>query len=69
MAGLVVPLASLGIACTMGVAAFYHVGKGDPFVGQGGSWELAAVYLAIAVLLILAGPGKFSADRYVLGRR
>jgi putative oxidoreductase len=69
IAGLLVPLASLGIAFTMAFAVQFHVGRGDPFVGQGASWELAAVYLAVAVLLVLAGPGKFSADRFLFGRK
>jgi putative oxidoreductase len=67
--GLLVPLASLGIAFTMGFALNFHIGRDDPFVGQGASWELAAVYFSVAVLLILAGPGRFSADRFLLGRR
>jgi putative oxidoreductase len=67
--GLLVPLASLGTACTMGFAVYYHASQGHPFVGQGPAWELAAVYLAVAVLLLLAGPGKYAADRWVFGRR
>jgi putative oxidoreductase len=35
----------------------------------GGSYELASVYLCIALLLILAGPGRLSADRKVFGAR
>jgi len=69
VAGLLVPLASLGIAFTMAFALNYHIGQGHRFVAQDASWELAAVYFAVAVLLILAGPGKFSADRFVFGRR
>lgn len=70
MIGLVVPLASLGIFCTMVVATYTHaIMRGDPFVGQGGSYELALVYLVIAVLFICAGPGRFSADAMVFGER
>jgi putative oxidoreductase len=37
---------------------------------QGGrSWELAGVYLCVAVLLLLAGPGRFSVDRVVFGEK
>jgi putative oxidoreductase len=61
--GLLTPLASLGVACTMGVATWTHMSRGDPFVGRGGSWELAALYLSIALLLLLAGPGRLSADQ------
>ncbi len=40
-----------------------HLPNGDPFVAPGGrSYELAAVYLACAVLFFLLGPGRFSFD-------
>ncbi|HEV3203470.1 MAG TPA: DoxX family protein [Gemmataceae bacterium] len=70
--GLLTPVAALGIACTMIVAlGKVHLPHGDPFVaGQPGkaSYELAAVYLANVILLILIGPGIFSIDA-VLFRR
>jgi len=67
--GLLAPLASLGIACTMSVAIWTHaVLRGDPFVGKGGpSYELAAIYFCIALLLIAIGPGRFSLDRLFFG--
>lgn len=69
--GLVMPLASFGMLCTMVVATFMHaVINGDPFVGKGGpSYELALLYLCISVLFIAAGPGKFSVDGKVFGSR
>lgn len=70
--GLLVPLASLGVLVTMVVATLMHaVVLKDPFVNTkgGGSYELASVYLCIALLLILAGPGQFSADRKIFGAR
>ena len=36
--------------------------------GSGGSWESATVYLAIAVLLMLAGPGRYSLDALIARR-
>jgi len=71
--GLLTPLACFGIACTMLVALRLHVFiMGDPFVGSAAhpsSFELPAVYLAVAVLLALAGPGRFSADRCIFGQK
>lgn len=57
--GLLTPLSSAGILVTMSVAAMVHVQKGDGFV-QG--YELALLYWVIALLLICAGPGRFSLD-------
>lgn len=70
--GLLVPLSSLGIAATMAVAVWYHaVLRGDPFVAVGGnpSYELAAVYLCVALLLAAVGPGRMSSDRFLFGSR
>jgi putative oxidoreductase len=69
--GLLTPLAALGLACTMAVAlGMVHLRMGHSFVaaapGQP-SYELAAVYLAAAILFLLAGPGKLSLDAYLFG--
>jgi len=69
MLGALTPLASLGILSTMAVAAAKHIGRGDPFVGRGGSYELALVYLCIALLLIVAGPGRYSIDAWLRKRK
>lgn len=67
--GLVFPLASFGMACTMVVAtAFHAVLKGDPFVAMGGpSYELASVYLCVSLLFLATGPGRLSLDSVVFG--
>jgi putative oxidoreductase len=70
--GLLTPLASLGIAATMVVAFSTHAFmRGDPFVSTTGgpTYELAAVYLCIALLLMAMGPGRFSLDRKLFGPR
>lgn len=68
--GLLTPVAALGIACTMAVA-IVKVHLHDPFVAAGGgkSKELAAIYLAIALVLLLAGPGALSLDAQLFGKK
>jgi putative oxidoreductase len=68
--GLLTPLASFGLLCTMAVAVWTHASRGDPFVaaGPGGaSYELAAVYFGISLLLLLVGAGRHSMDRKLFG--
>lgn len=65
--GLLTSLAMLGLFCTMAVAVHMHaVIKGDPFVG---GYELAALYLVLAVMFIIAGPGKFALDGKIFGNK
>lgn len=70
--GLVFPLASLGMAITMAVATFVHafIFK-DPFVasGIGSSYEPALSYLAISLVLMTVGPGKYSLDSKIFGKK
>src|SRR5437870_5775223 len=70
--GLLTPLASMGIACTMGVAIWMHAFKrGDPFVSLTGgpAFELAAVYFSVAMIVLSFGAGRFSLDRILFGSR
>lgn len=68
--GLLTRIAAFGIICTMVVAIYTHaIVMHDPFVNpKGGSFELASVYLAIALLLITIGAGRYSVDRLLSGR-
>ncbi len=62
--GFLTPLVSLGLICTMAYATYFHaVINGDPFVGQGASYELALVYLGLSVMFLIIGPGMHSLDR------
>jgi putative oxidoreductase len=70
--GLLTRLFALMLVINMAVAAgMVHISKGDPFVGKPGepSWELAAVYFACALLILLAGPGTLSLDALLFGPR
>jgi putative oxidoreductase len=71
--GFLTPLFALGLACTMAVAALkIHIPHGDPFVGTAPgqmSYEPAVVYFAIAVCILLIGPGQLSLDYCLFGRR
>jgi putative oxidoreductase len=63
--GLLTPLAALGLICNMLVALFMvHFPAHHSFVGGHGkpSFEPAAGYLAVALLLFFAGPGAWSLD-------
>jgi len=67
--GLLTPIASVGMAGTMTVAAYFHLSHGDPFVGRGASYEAALGYLAVSFVLLLVGPGKFSMDAIFFGSK
>jgi putative oxidoreductase len=70
--GALTPLFSFGLLCTMAFATLMvHVRAGDPLVAlEPGkpSFELPLAYLAIAVVLMLVGPGRISVDSYLFGK-
>lgn len=61
--GLLTRLSAAALAFTMGVAAFVHH-AGDPWKRK----ELAILYLAGSLAILLLGSGRFALDRVVGGR-
>lgn len=70
--GLLTPVASLAILCTMVTAiTTVHLRANDPFVAAGPgkpSYEPALVYAGIAITLFVVGPGTVSVDAILFGR-
>jgi putative oxidoreductase len=64
--GLLTRLGALALAFTMAVA-FFKVHKGA--LSGAHSGELAFIYLAGYVALLFAGPGRFSVDGSLFGRK
>jgi len=65
LTGLLTPIAALGVASTMLFAVVgVHLKSGHPFVSAHDepSYESALGYFAIALTLMLAGPGRLSLD-------
>ena len=72
ISGFLTRLGAFGIGCTMAVAVYMHrFVFGDPFVNLSGgsSYEPASVFLSIALLLVISGPGQFSLDRIIFGTK
>ena len=66
-AGLLTRPAALFLSFNMLVAAF-KVHQNDPWAGQPRSKEMAILYLAPFLLLILSGAGRFAIDWFLQRR-
>ena len=67
--GCLTPLACLGVICTM-LGAYFIVHRGAPWITPAGkSFELASLYGIMALLLAFTGPGVFSLDAFLFGKK
>jgi putative oxidoreductase len=69
--GFLTPLAALGVLCTM-IGAWYFRNQGNPWLSldpKAKTFELAALYGSLALTLIFTGPGRFSVDALIWGRK
>ena len=70
--GVIMPLASFGLVCTMAVATYTTIVTFNaPLVNNAGgpAFELPLTYLLIAVMYLIMGPGNYSLDRIIFGER
>jgi putative oxidoreductase len=70
--GFLPPLAALALTGSMAIALYLHLSDGVPLMKErpdapGKSYESALVYLAIAIMFVLSGAGKFSLDYLIFG--
>jgi putative oxidoreductase len=66
IAGFLTPLTSLGLTGAMAIALAMHLARKAPFIkppeSPGASYEASLVYMAIAILFFVIGPGNLSLD-------
>ncbi len=70
--GLLTPLATFLLACAMFAGmALVHWPAGDPFVSpkMWPAYEPALVYFAVAITVMLVGPGRISLDAALFKKR
>lgn len=67
--GFLTPIACFGIAAVM-LGAIFTAHRGDPWINPGGkAFELASLYLLIAAVVAISGPGIHSLDAKLFGRK
>ena len=67
--GCLTPLAALGVIITM-LGIWFKVHRGDPWVNPGGkSFETASVFFITALTLLFTGPGRYSLDAILFGKK
>lgn len=67
--GLLMPLGALGVLFTM-LGAWWFQHRTDPWINPGNSsYELASLYGVLALALFFIGPGCYSLDYLLWGRR
>ncbi|MCC6783733.1 MAG: DoxX family protein [Planctomycetes bacterium] len=70
--GFLSPFAALMCAGVMAGAVWFHVGQGHAFAATApnqAAFELAAVYCSVSLLVLFAGPGSLSVDKFVFKPR
>ena len=71
LVGALTPIAALGVVATM-IGAVLIGNAGKPWLSttpRAETWELAGFYLFGGIALMLLGPGRFSIDNFLFGRR
>ena len=69
--GFLTPLGALGVLCTM-IGAWYFKLRELPWLSVepgAKTFELAAFYGAVALMFLLTGPGRFSLDALIWGKK
>lgn len=69
--GFLTPLGALGVLCTM-IGAWYFAHRDLPWLSfnpKAKTFEYAALYGAIALTFLFTGPGRYSLDALIGGRK
>lgn len=72
MTGFLTPFVALSLVGAMGIALVLHLIHGIPFAkphpdAAGESYDTSLLYTAIALLLMVLGPGTLSIDAILFG--